>query len=87
MLGVRLDKEMEERLAALAARTRRSKSFLAKDALARYLDEEELKEREKALALARWEHYKSTGEQVSNEDVMDWMESWGTDQEVPCPVK
>lgn len=87
MLGVRLDKQLESRLNALAAKTQRSKSFLAKEALTRYVEEEEQKQRENELAMARWEEYQETGETVSNETMMDWLATWGTDQEKPCPVK
>ena len=87
MLGVRLDDQLESRLSALAAKTQRSKSFLAKEALTRYIEEEERKLRENELTLARWEEYQETGETISNEDMMEWLESWGTDQEKPCPVK
>mgnify|MGYP001346099572 CR=1 FL=1 len=87
MLGVRLDEQLESRLSALAAKTKRSKSFLAKEALTRYIEEEERKEYENELTLARWEEYQETGETVDNDAMMDWLESWGTDQEKSCPVK
>ncbi|MEH6548866.1 MAG: ribbon-helix-helix protein, CopG family [Pseudomonadales bacterium] len=87
MLGVRLDEQLEKRLNALAAKTHRSKSFLAKEALIRYIEEEERKQRENEQTMARWEEYQETGETVNNEDMMDWLESWGTDVEKPCPAK
>ena len=87
MLGVRLDKQLEDRLNALARKAQRSKSFLAKEALIRYVEEEECKHRENKLTLARWEEYQETGETVSNEVMMEWLESWGTEQENSCPVK
>jgi predicted transcriptional regulator len=87
MLGVRLDKQLESRLNALADKTRRSKSFLAKEAITRYVEEEERKQRENELTMARWEEYQETGETVSNESMVEWLESWGTEQEKPCPVK
>ena len=87
MLGVRLDKQLENRLNALAAKTHRSKSFLAKEALTRYIEEEERKQRENELTMARWEQYQETGETVNNEDMMNWLDSWGTDEEKLCPVK
>jgi predicted transcriptional regulator len=87
MLGVRLDKQLENRLNRLAKKTRRSKSFLAKEALALYIDKEEHKQRENELMLARWEEYQETGESVSNEHMVEWLKSWGTEQEKPCPVK
>lgn len=87
MLGVRLDEQLENRLNRLAKKTRRSKSFLAKEALALYIDREEHKQRENELMLSRWEDYQETGESVNNEQMTEWLESWGTEQEQPCPVK
>ena len=87
MLGVRLDEQLEKRLSTLAEKMNRSKSFLAKEALILYIEQEELKQRENELALARWEEYQETGKVASNDDVMAWLETWGTDQEKPCPVK
>ena len=87
MLGVRLDEQLESRLNALAAKTHRSKSFLAKEALIRYIEEEERKQRENELTMARWQEYQKTGEIVNNEAMMDWLDSWGSDEEKPCPVK
>ena len=87
MLGVRLDEQLEKRLSALAEKTKRSKSYLAKEALKRYIEEEEAKEHEKQETLARWERYQETGEVVSNDVMTQWLDSWGADQEKPCPVK
>ncbi len=39
MLAVRLDKDTEARLQELARSTKRTKSFFAKEAIQRYLDE------------------------------------------------
>lgn len=41
MLGVRLPKDLERRLSALALQTKRPKSFYVKEAIAEYLDEHE----------------------------------------------
>ena len=87
MLGVRLDEQLEARLSALAEKTNRSKSYLAKEALKRYIEQEELKEHEKAETLARWERYQETGEVVGNDSVMEWLDSWGDKPEKSCPVK
>ena len=87
MLGVRLDKELEDRLNALAEELQRSKSYLAKEALTRYIEEEERKLRENKLTLARWQEYQETGETISNQTVTEWLESWGSEQEKQCPVK
>jgi predicted transcriptional regulator len=87
MLGVRLDEQLENRLEMLAKKTQHSKSFLAKEDLTIYIEEEERKQRENELTVARWAEYQETGEVVSNDAIMDWLDSWGTEQEKPCPVK
>ena len=87
MLGVRLDKELEQRLTALAEKADRSKSYLAKEALRRYIEQEEAKAYEKQETLARWERYQETAEVVSNDSVMTWLDSWGSDSEKTCPTK
>ncbi|MGI9570453.1 MAG: CopG family ribbon-helix-helix protein [Desulfobulbia bacterium] len=87
MLGVRLGEQLERRLSALAEKKQRSKSFIAKEALTRYIDDEERKHRENELTMARWNEFQETGESISNESMMTWLESWGTEQEKPCPVK
>lgn len=87
MLGVRLDAQLESRLNALAKKTQRSKSFLAKEALTRYIVQEESKLRENELTMARWEEYQETGEVLNNDIMMEWLESWGTEKEQPCPAK
>ena len=87
MLGVRLDEQLEQRLSSLAAKMHRSKSYLAKEALIRYIEAEEGKEYEKQETLTRWEAYQETGEVVSNEAMMEWLDSWGSDEEKACPVR
>lgn len=86
MLGVRLDEELEQRLASLSEKTNRSKSYHAKEAIRQYLEQQETIAQRNAETLARWEAYKATGEVVEHDAVMEWLESWGTDNEKPCPT-
>ncbi|NQY65411.1 MAG: ribbon-helix-helix protein, CopG family [Alteromonadaceae bacterium] len=81
MFDVILDSELENRLAALAERTHRSISHHAKIALERYIEQEEAKERADSESLLRWEAYKEDGEFINNQSVMNWLDTWGTDQE------
>ena len=87
MLSVQLGEQLENRLNALAQKTRQSRSFIAKEALTRYIEEEQRKQHENELTLARWGEYQETGETISNESMVEWLESWGTGQEKPCPAK
>jgi predicted transcriptional regulator len=78
---VALEPELGERLAKLEQEEGRSTEALVLAAVERYVEEQEL---ERELA-DRWAEYKATGMAVPNEEVVEWLQSLGTDQEKPCP--
>ena len=80
-LTIRLPKEDLERLEMLAHDTRRSRSYLAAEAISSYLAHQEWKIREikKGFESGEREGW------ISNEAVMAWLKSWGTDHELPPP--
>jgi predicted transcriptional regulator len=79
---VRLSAELEEKLAVLARDRKRSKSDLASEAIAAYVDVDacQVTHIEDALAGAR-----SGTPGVLHEDVVRWVESWDTEHELPRP--
>jgi predicted transcriptional regulator len=83
MMTVRLTPELSEKLEALARDTRRSKSYLASAAIASYVDRNarQVARIKEALAEA-----KSGAPGVPHADVVKWMESWGTEHELPRPT-
>ena len=67
MLTIRLSKEMDFQLSALANRTHRPKSFYVKKALQKFLDEEA----EYEWAAAAYKDFLESGEQtISHEDFL-----------------
>ena len=81
----RLDDDLQEKLESTANRTKRSKGWIINDALRRYIEQEELKQRmfeETQEALADIE----AGRVVSGEEVMKWLETWGTAVETKAPL-
>ncbi len=86
MLGVRLDPELEQRLTLLAKKTKRSKSYLTKEALRDYINRLESQEQRRQETLERWEAYEQTGETIAHREMASWLESWGDDKEKPCPT-
>lgn len=46
-----------------------------------------LSAKENLETLARWEKYQETGVVVSNTEIMNWLDSWGSDREKQRPVK
>jgi predicted transcriptional regulator len=76
--------DLMERLDATAARLRRSKGWVINDAVREYLEREELQQRrdqETREALAELE----AGSLVDGDDVLAWLDSWGSDNELEPP--
>lgn len=80
----RLDDDLQEKLDTTANRLKRSKGWIINDALRQYIEQEERKQQmleETQDALADIE----AGRVVSGEDVMKWLETWGTAAETKAP--
>lgn len=82
MMTVRLTPELSDRLEALARDTKRSKSYLASEAIASYVDRNawQIEEVKKGLEEAR-----SGAPGVPHTEVEKWVRSWGTDHELSRP--
>ncbi len=81
---VKLDPNIKERLDRLGEAKNRSPHWLMKDAILRYLEEEELNEQLKQETLARWQEAES-GKTVSHKAVSRWLDTWGTETESKRP--
>jgi RHH-type transcriptional regulator, rel operon repressor / antitoxin RelB len=80
---IRLPAEVKGKLAALAASTNRSKSWLAAQAIATYVEEQswQIQQIEEAVALADSEQ----AQWVAGNEVDEWLASWGSDHERSAP--
>ena len=85
-IAIKLPENDRERLSRLAEAKKRSPHWLAKEAISQYLDREEAVEHFKQETIARWGEYRQTGKTVSNDVVMTWLDSWGTNEESEPPV-
>ena len=80
-LSVRIDSATKNRLDVLAKQTKRSKSFLAAEAITAYVDLEEWQIGEIQAGIAD----ANAGRLVSHEKMKNWLESWGTPEETKAP--
>lgn len=71
--AIKLDNDTHNRLKALAQQRNRSVHWILRDALQRYLIEEEPYEREKAEDLAEYEDYLLTGKGIDSKTVSSWL--------------
>ncbi len=82
--GVKLEPKLKTRLKKLSEAKDRSVHWIMKMAIEQYVSDEESKELLRRETLARW-HEAEQGKVVSNESVIAWLETWGTDQEKGRP--
>jgi predicted transcriptional regulator len=81
-MTVHLSPEIDEKLSALARERKRSKSDLASEAIAAFVDVDawQVARIQESLDEAR-----SGAPGVLHEDVARWVESWDTEHELPQP--
>ena len=84
-LTVRLPAEVKGKLEALAASTNRSKTRLAAQAIAAYVEEQswQIQQIEEAVDLAESEQ----AVWVDGAEVDAWLASWGMENEKPMPCE
>jgi predicted transcriptional regulator len=80
-LSIRLDSTTKQRLSALAKTSKRSASFLAAEAIASFVEQEEWQLGETEAAISELD----AGNSVSHEKVAAWLSSWGTPHEKKAP--
>lgn len=83
---IKLDPDVRERVKRLAEARQRTTHWLMREAIQQYVDREEKREAFRQDAMRAWEEYQATGLHVTGEEVMAWVESWGTENELPPPV-
>jgi len=80
-LSVRIDTDTKKRLEALAKRARRSKSFLAAEAIAAFVEAETWQLDEIQGGIEELE----AGRSIQHKDVANWLHSWGRKRERKAP--
>lgn len=81
-LSLRIDRKLSNKLDRRARQAKRSKSALAAYAIERLFETEDQEIARIKRSLAR---AKAGGPFVAHEDVMRWIESWATENELPRP--
>lgn len=81
-MSVRFPPELDEKFAALARERKRSKSGLASEAIAAFVDVDVW---QVARIKESLDEAKSGALGGLHEDVSRWVESWNTEQELPRP--
>ena len=80
-LSVRIDSDTKNQLDALAKRARRSRSFLAAEAISAYIEAERWQLDEIQAGVQELDH----GRAVAHADVSKWLRSWGKKRQRKAP--
>jgi predicted transcriptional regulator len=78
---VQLDSAVQARLAALADDRQQPVSDVAAEVISMYFAPDSWEHKHIRAGLAELE----AGHSISNERVMEWLDSWGTENELPAP--
>jgi predicted transcriptional regulator len=81
ILSVRIDNKTKKDLEALAKHARRSKSFLAAEAIAAFVEAE----RWQLIKIERSLGELDRGKSIAHGDVATWLRSWGKKRERKAP--
>lgn len=81
---VRLQASVEKHLEAIANRLHRSKGWVINQALTEYIEKQQLEQIRWQQTLDAMESA-AQGKVVDAEDVHNWLNSWGTDNELDAP--
>jgi predicted transcriptional regulator len=83
--SIKLDDDLKSRIQHLAEAHQRSAHWIMRQAIRDYVEREEAKESFKNEALASWTAYRETGQHITGDEVRDWLNTWGTNEETESP--
>ena len=84
--SIKLDEDLRDRIKRLADAVDRTPHYLMREAIDQYVEREEKRLAFNHETMNAWEDYKATGLHTTQAEVRTWLESWGTDDELPPPV-
>jgi predicted transcriptional regulator len=84
-VAIKIDQLTKERYKKLARIKNRSAHWMMREAIKQYVDREEKREAFHQDAVNSWNEYQETGLHATGDEVIKWLNSWGTDdtQDVP----
>jgi predicted transcriptional regulator len=83
--SIKLDPNMKDRVQRVADSMRRTPHWVMKEAVEKYITDAERREAWERESLEALKELDETGLHVTGEEVLAWLETWGTDDEKPAP--
>jgi predicted transcriptional regulator len=83
--SIKLDPNMKDRVQRVADSMRRTPHWVMKEAVEKYITDAERRDAWERESLEALKELDETGLHVTGEEVIAWLETWGTDDEKPAP--
>lgn len=83
--SIKLDDDMKGRIRHLAEVRQRTSHWIMREAISQYVEREEKREGLRRDTMQAWEEFQEAGLHATAEEVDQWLENWGTDNELPAP--
>lgn len=84
--SLKLDPEIKERVQRLAEARRRTSHWIMREAIEEYISREEKREQLRLDTLAAYEHYRTTGLHVTDEEMDEWLAKLEAGEDAPPPT-
>ena len=84
-VAIKIDQKTKERYKKLARIKDRSAHWMMREAIKQYVDREEKRESFRQDAVDSWNEYQETGLHATGDEVIQWLNTWGTDDEKDAP--
>ena len=84
-VAIKIDQKTKERYKKLARIKDRSAHWMMREAINQYVDREEKRESFRRDAVNSWNEYQETGLHATGDEVIQWLNTWGTDDEKDAP--
>ena len=85
-VSVKLDHDIRTRIENLAEARHRTAHWIMREAIQQYIEREEKREIFRQDTIKAWDEYRETGLHATADEVDSWLDSWGSDNELPAPI-
>ncbi|HWR76286.1 MAG TPA: CopG family ribbon-helix-helix protein [Thiobacillus sp.] len=85
-VAIKIDEDTRARIKRLAEARQRSSHWMMLEAIRQYVEREEKREAYRQDGINAWNEYQATGLHVTGDEVIEWLDTWGEENEQAAPV-
>lgn len=85
-IAIKIDQDTRDRVKRLAEARHRTSHWVMREAINQYVEREEKREAFRQDAINAWNEYQETGLHVNGDEVIEWLDTWGEENEKAAPV-